>query len=838
MRKCKKLMTLTLGRNRYIWLEHMRIKAYLSLLCLLLVGTYAQAQYQLGMRNSNYNGIYGVVHNPAFLADNRMKVNINLAAFGVSANNNYVQVETPYNQWRPLFGNLQDQYLDTNDIPMFENHYVVERLNGNKKYIAASAAVMGPSIMLNFKDNSGFAFYNRTRVIAHATGINESLMKIYLEDLDNVAIDYDSNRHQRVYLNDALNQTNMGVGANAFQEFGFSYARVFQSKKNFIKAGVTLKYYVGLGAAYVSMKNLDYTLQDFDSITFNNADIEYAYTSEDFYQRQSPRLNDFFGSSKLGNGVGLDIGVVYEYRPDYKNFSYKMNRKKRENRMANKYKYRLAASIVDFGSIKYDRFANVRTINQTSETTGYSRFAQATAWDGSADLDTFMNSLFPEMVSDSSFRARLPAAIHLDADYHIKDEWYVSASYMQSLRPRATRGARVPRVLAVTPRYESRWLTVAAPISIGQFYHPLHIGLYGGFGFFHIGTDQLGSIFTGKKTNGLDIYAGVTLPIHHNSLKDSDGDGVDDLTDECPDEFGSYRTKGCPDYDGDKVADKDDLCPELPGTRQTKGCPDPDGDFLVLDEDQCPEEYGTKRNKGCPDSDDDGVHDGIDKCKDVYGEANMEGCPDTDKDGIHDGIDLCPETVGILELEGCPPVSVDSHTESDPPPTSFEEKEVTEGELEESKPLVIEENVITSGRGLDNDLTPAPVKPPESNPKPQTPISKSKPPVSEYQRKTPTEKVYADPDFDKFDFAVYDYYTILASYESLALAKALQKRLKNEAGLTTTIKNFPGTNYHYITTGKATDLGQAEMMKESLSTPIVLELINGRLWWKKFLKEQ
>jgi cell division septation protein DedD len=747
----------------------MRLPFRLFVLICIASPFVANAQYQLGMRNSNFAGVYSTVFNPAHIADSRYLTSFNLLSPSVAAQNNYVQFNTPYNQWKVLFNNLEAQYIDDNGYPLFENSFGQERLNGNKKYAFASAAVMGPSFSLGFNDLSGFAFYNRTRMVAHLSGLNESLMKIYLEDLDTTAPGYSPNQHQTRYVGEDFNQGSFGVGANAFQEYAFAYARVLQSKKHFLKAGVTVKYMVGLGAAYVRIKNLDYNLEQEDSIRFENTDLEYAYISEDFYNRQDPRLNDFFGKSKLGSGLGLDVGVVYEYRPDYRDFSYKMNRKRMEDRSSNKYAYRLAGSITDFGAIRYTRFANIRTVQQGSAGTGYSRFNQALAWNGTSDVDTFMQGLFPGMTADSVFSSRLPTALHLETDYHYRDNWYISASYHQSLRRRSTPGVKAPRVFAVTPRYESKWLTVSMPFSVGNYYHPVHWGLYIGAGFFHIGTDQLGGILTGKRTNGFDLYAGITLPIHHSRLQDRDGDGVDDLTDECPDEFGSYKTDGCPDSDGDKVRDSEDLCPDVPGRRNTKGCPDPDNDFLVLDEDQCPDVYGSKRNNGCPDTDDDGVHDGIDRCPDEFGLEEYEGCPEP---------------------------------------------------IEEKKDTVETPPVVTTP---EPDPTPTPkTKTPEPSTPKKDPVVRKSPPSSD--------------EWGRFDFAEYDYYTMLASYSNLDLAKKFQNRLMSEAGLQTTIKQFEGSPYYYITTGKAVNLDQAMMMKESLSTPIVLDLINGRLWWKKIPK--
>jgi OmpA-OmpF porin, OOP family len=56
---------------------------------------------------------------------------------------------------------------------------------------------------------------------------------------------------------------------------------------------------------------------------------------------------------------------------------------------------------------------------------------------------------------------------------------------------------------------------------------------------------------------------------------DSDGDGIGDSLDKCPQAIGVARYQGCPvpDGDGDGINDDDDHCPTQKGVAQNKGCP-------------------------------------------------------------------------------------------------------------------------------------------------------------------------------------------------------------------------------------------------------------------------
>ncbi|HET9552269.1 MAG TPA: OmpA family protein [Anaeromyxobacteraceae bacterium] len=151
---------------------------------------------------------------------------------------------------------------------------------------------------------------------------------------------------------------------------------------------------------------------------------------------------------------------------------------------------------------------------------------------------------------------------------------------------------------------------------------------------------------------------------------DSDGDGVPDLEDKCPDVPGKKEFQGCPDTDGDGIPDPDDACPTQPGPKENQGCPvakDSDGDGIPDDIDRCPldpEDFdGFQDDDGCPDPDNDGdgIVDKIDACPNTPGPIENRGCPvlDRDGDGIPDTEDRCPDQPGPRENGGCPDVDSD-----------------------------------------------------------------------------------------------------------------------------------------------------------------------------------
>lgn len=158
-----------------------------------------------------------------------------------------------------------------------------------------------------------------------------------------------------------------------------------------------------------------------------------------------------------------------------------------------------------------------------------------------------------------------------------------------------------------------------------------------------------------------------------SEVADVDMDGVPDVVDACPEEFGYATADGCAiegDTDSDGLVGSEDVCPDEPGSPADMGCPHslrPDGDRDgILDTvDLCPEEFGLVEFEGCPieawlrDRDGDRVPDFLDRCPDEAGPAATFGCPSTsaadrDGDGIMDSEDACPEESGAVGTTGCP----------------------------------------------------------------------------------------------------------------------------------------------------------------------------------------
>lgn len=135
----------------------------------------------------------------------------------------------------------------------------------------------------------------------------------------------------------------------------------------------------------------------------------------------------------------------------------------------------------------------------------------------------------------------------------------------------------------------------------------------------------------------LRLFGGKVEPVLRATdvvIPDSDGDGINDQLDKCPNVAGLAKYDGCPipDTDGDGINDEMDKCPTQAGVAKYEGCPvpDTDGDGINDELDKCPTQAGPADRNGCPvgDRDNDGINDDNDRCPDIAGTSANNGCPD------------------------------------------------------------------------------------------------------------------------------------------------------------------------------------------------------------------
>ncbi|WP_438711879.1 DUF5723 family protein [Aquimarina muelleri] len=558
-----------------------------------------KSQSYMGFLTDNYSGVHSVINNPANIVDSRFKTDINLVGVSAFAANDYYAV------------NFNDIFDDNYDIEDDAKKFPKEKNN-----ILGNIDILGPSFMFNINEKSSIAISTRARTFYNISEING-------RTFENVTNDFNENQDF------AINEGDLFSSVHAWAELGVSYARVIMNKEqHFLKGGATIKYLQGLGNAYSAGKNVNLNYDADGSLLPSGDRVGSVQTTGEVSYGYSSNLEDDIDEFEMinsANGIGLDLGFVYEWRPDYE--EYTSTDSKGNSYMPkdiNKYKLKFGISLTDLGSINYkdgkeERYDITNTLNENTF--------------NDIEIDE-LEKFYTVLPSAETNTAILPTALHINADWNINQKFYVNLNGDLSLTAKnKINRSRIANVVSLTPRFESKWFSFYSPLSMVQ-----HSGFQWGAGLragpFYVGSGSVLSALIGSEMKAADVYVGLKVPVYQSKPKDKDEDGVLDKVDECPDVKGPEENFGCPwpDTDGDTILDKDDNCPEEAGEVDNGGCPwpDTDGDTILDKDDNCPDVAGPIDNGGCPwpDTDGDSVLDKDDNCPDIAGTVANNGCPE------------------------------------------------------------------------------------------------------------------------------------------------------------------------------------------------------------------
>ncbi|MBP4138428.1 DUF5723 family protein [Flavobacterium geliluteum] len=603
------------------------MKKTVIILMLFVATLSAKAQSYMGYFHDNYAGVQSVLFNPASIADSRFKTDINLFSISGAVQNDLYGVK------------LFDVYKDGYD---FDREAKRSPLNQNNALV--NFDIMGPSFMFNIAPKHTIAVFTRARSVTNLRNVNGNLIDQVKEGLDE-ASDFN------------FNAGNVNGASNTWGELGISYAAVlYQNNQHFLKGGLTAKYLQGGVNGYVKGQDVNVAFNentvDPDRGTLvSNGQITVG-TSQDF------EANEDYKFDSNANGFGFDLGLVYEWRPDYEQYDLSKAKRADNNfRDLNKYKLRFGLSVTDIGSINYKKARqDTYDVNGT--------ITQEMINDA-GNFYEFLEDNYTKTSSKIGMKTNLPTALHADVDWNMYRKFYLNLNGdINMVAANKVNGYGIANRVSLTPRYESRWFSFYVPMTYMQ-YSGMQVGSGLRVGAFFVGSGSVLTNLVSKESKAVDFHLGIKIPVYEKKFRDRDEDGVIDKEDTCKKVAGPVENKGCPwpDSDSDGVFDKDDACADLAGPVENKGCPwkDSDGDTLLDNVDACPAISGPVENKGCPwpDTDKDGVLDKDDACPNEAGLPENKGCPnlDADKDGISDKEDNCPLIYGPASNKGCPEVS-------------------------------------------------------------------------------------------------------------------------------------------------------------------------------------
>lgn len=493
-----------------------------------------------------------------------------------------------------------------------------------------------------------------------------------------------------------LDASSLNIDAYAYTEGGITFAHQFGEK---LTLGLTGKYLWGGTCLQTDFNDIKITGSIDEWVLSGNAEIMASYpglvakTNEEGKLRVETENDDVKWQDFKGNkGFALDFGGTYKLTK----------------------RLTLAASIKDLGFINYSK--NVARIRMQKDfhyvgaefTQDNTRDEHNVRQSGELNFKKY-ESEFEETFTPNGtakFKQKLNTKIYAGASYDLCKILSVGILSKTTLADgktwqefSASANLHLLRMLSINGIYSmmnGKWnaLGAGANINLG----PINVFAAVDNIPLHYGKDKKDGYTFPDKLTSVRYNIGLGLVIGSKERKDkrkakeeeeernksilddswrngpeadfvdSDGDGVEDATDKCPNtEAGApVDEEGCPlDTDGDGVPDYLDQCPDTPygANVDENGCAlDSDNDGVNDINDRCP---GTPSgvavdSHGCPlDTDGDGVADYLDKCADTPNNTKVDatGCPiDSDNDGVPDYLDNCPDVAGVAENNGCPEI--------------------------------------------------------------------------------------------------------------------------------------------------------------------------------------
>ena len=482
------------------------MRCFYIFLCISYAVT-IRAQSFLGYGHSNFAGIVGATYNPASLADNNYSMDILVCGAGIKISNNYFGVK------RSAISN-----------PNFGPSNVTLRDRPTKKAAFIRNEILLPGIMFS-NGKTGWGVDLKIRTYVNVDGISNDLAHIFANEL-NDEINYERD----------LENKHLGITALSWIELGGSYAKtIWTGAERFVAIGVRPKFLLGLGGMYAFINDAEYNFRNDSTLSLFKADADFGISDNFTFDAAGQP------SWKLGfnPGLGVDAGIIYEFRPELLQKGEKEKNKERPwpgFRERPVYKYKIGISLTDLGFIRFRH-------GEFSEK--YSVEANLWNYDGVVLDNTAPVPLYNSFKlrkggskEGNGMWMRLPLALNINCDYMILESFYINAAAFAGVYLRNSNGKKVHELtrLSISPRWEKRWYGVWLPISFSRMGN-LSLGTGLRIGPLVIGTNNLlPIIFKNKTTYEADLYVALKVPLFPTGkfLKKKTKAGPDGKVDDCP----------------------------------------------------------------------------------------------------------------------------------------------------------------------------------------------------------------------------------------------------------------------------------------------------------------
>jgi len=464
----------------------------LPLLAVLFWSANGFAQNLLGISTSKHGGTNRIYINPALAADSPTRFYVNVATGNLHLDNNYVRYQAPFSLLSYLTGSVPQQYKNADGSVQFTTEYTKENLDGRTKDGRLQGEVRGPSFLARVGERSAFAVTTRFRAVGQLKGASQGLLSALRAGLDDGAL---------YGIPSSNNQ--FSAGTNTFSELGLTYATtIWETDGRKLLLGITGKAMLGYNAQFLLNRGLDFSIiadptsQSRALLEVNRLDATLSYTN--YLQNRSLGLSTLVNPSAPGFGVGADVGFTYISQYD-------------EGRPV----MQLGLAVTDIGGLRYKgqqySYADIReqpVVFSSADFSGKNGSLQTIQ----VIQDKFTNGRSPDK---TSFRAGLPTSLNLSLDYQLPGGAGINVTVLQNVRSGQAMATHQPSLVAVTPRYNKQWLSVALPVA--YLNRGVVVGASVQLGPVWLGTDNflglIGNASNNIRPRGLDLYGGIAFGI-------------------------------------------------------------------------------------------------------------------------------------------------------------------------------------------------------------------------------------------------------------------------------------------------------------------------------------
>ena len=446
---------------------------------LLFISTSIFGQEQLGLRLENYAGINGITLNPTSNLSNPLRIDINIASVGFFVDNNYLFVRNT--NTIDLLRNAPDRDFfsasDFDELSPQPTDYIVDYFDdGRKRFGSVLTTVMGPSVAFKIGDR-------------HSVGVFTAARQFFsTQDIPN---EFSFYKFEQVPFFQEFRVDEFTAAFMTWSEIGLNYAYQMPTTSGYWGIGANLKFLQGYDAAFFRNERATGFSRSNDAITtLSTPQVGYGFTTNNLdYNNINLQRN--------GIGLGVDLGVTYVIDDG-----------------GDGYIWKLGASILDLGFINFNQNTerHQATLNTAAniDENAFNNLDEGQEVEQAAQIfsEQVLGDVNASLVGNS-FRAILPGALSLQADYSFMEHVYVNATLVQRL-PINGIIAKRNNILAFTPRFEHRWFSASLPLILYNW-QDFRVGLAARLGFIILGTDNLGSWVGNSDYTGTDFYAGVKV---------------------------------------------------------------------------------------------------------------------------------------------------------------------------------------------------------------------------------------------------------------------------------------------------------------------------------------